>query len=76
MADTEVIQVEHDGETKYAVMEVRPVGSGVMAVVHYGDQTEADSRTWGTGPEERRNMRVMAEAKLIQMLSFRTPPGG
>lgn len=70
MSEYEVISAKApNGETRYGVLEVRPVAGGkVMAVVHYGPKTEADSRTWGTDAEEQRNMRVCDKAKLLDLM--------
>lgn len=65
----EVISADVDGETRYAVMEVRPSENGVMFVVHYGPHSQSDGRTWGMDEEERHNMKVMATALLLQLAS-------
>jgi hypothetical protein len=38
-------------------------------IVHYGGRSKSDGRKWGLGAEESRNMMVMAEALLIEMVS-------
>ena len=74
MADSpvrvEVLTVEHDGETRYGVMEVRRFPTGLGCVIHYGPFTQGLNQTdWGAGAEEQRNMRLMAQGLFEEVVS-------
>ena len=66
-SQVEVISVELEGQTFYGVMEVYPVEGGVRCRVHHALSIQETNPVWGTDAEERHNMKVRAEAMLLEL---------
>jgi hypothetical protein len=64
------ISVEYQGRTYSGDLEIQGTRS-LNFVVHYCDRAESDGRQWGTDAGEQHNMIVMAQAKLLQMVTDR-----
>jgi hypothetical protein len=64
---TEQITVEVGGTVHTGTIYVRGTRFREF-VVEYNGRRRSDGRKWGLDAEERRNMMVMAEATLMQMV--------
>jgi hypothetical protein len=63
----EQISIEVDGQTHTGTLIIEGTRK-LRFTVEYRGQKKTDSRSWGTDPEEQRNIRTMAKVHLTTLV--------
>jgi hypothetical protein len=63
----EPISIEVDGETHTGTLIIQGTRK-LTFTVEYRGLEKTDSRSWGTDPEERNNIRAMARVHLVSLV--------
>ena len=63
----EQLNIEVDGQTHTGTLIIEGTRK-LRFTVEYRGRKKTDSRSWGTDPEEQRNIRTMAQAHLVSLV--------